>query len=97
MAEIIRVQKGTKDILPAEIDLWHFMEEKALEVFSNAGYKEIRTPIFEATELFARFVEALFIDTNAVTQIAPYTYLVFCKELTNNKYLELADFINKFF
>lgn len=49
------------------------------------------------TELFARFVEALFIDTNAVSQIAPYTYLVFCKELTNNKYLELADFINKFF
>ena len=53
MGNIIKVQKGTKDILPSEISLWHFMEEKALEVFSNAGYKEIRTPIFEATELFA--------------------------------------------
>ena len=49
------------------------------------------------SELFARFVEALFIDTNKVTQIAPYAYLVFCKELTNDKYLELAEFINKFF
>lgn len=49
------------------------------------------------SELFARFVEALFVDTNKVTQIAPYAYLVFCKELTNNRYLELAEFINKFF
>lgn len=49
------------------------------------------------TELFARFVEALFVDTNAVSELAPYTYLVFCKELTDNKYLELADFINNFF
>ena len=48
-------------------------------------------------ELFARFVEALFSDTNKVTQIAPYAYLVFCKELANGKYLELADFINNFF
>ena len=48
-------------------------------------------------ELFARFVEALFVDTNKVTQIAPYAYLVFCKELTNERYLELAEFINKFF
>ena len=50
-----------------------------------------------ATELFARFVEGLFIDTNKISEIAPYTYLVFCKELACNRYLELADFINKFF
>lgn len=49
------------------------------------------------TELFARFVEGLFIDTNTVSQIAPYTYLVFCKELTLNRYGELAEFINNFF
>lgn len=49
------------------------------------------------SELFARFVEALFADTNKVTELAPYTYLVFCKELANNRYLELADFINNFF
>jgi len=70
MANIIKVQKGTKDILPTEIDLWHFMEEKALEVFSNAGYKEIRTPIFEATELFARGVG----DTTDIVNKEMYTF-----------------------
>lgn len=49
------------------------------------------------TELFARFVEALFIDTKKVSEIAPHTYCVFCRELSNNKYLELADLINNFF
>ena len=67
---IIKLQKGTKDILPAEISLWHFMEEKALEVFSNAGYKEIRTPIFEATELFARGVG----DTTDIVNKEMYTF-----------------------
>jgi len=49
------------------------------------------------TELFARFVEGLFIDTNKISELAPYSYLVFCKELANNRYLGLADFINNFF
>ena len=70
MANIIKVQKGTKDILPTEMNLWHFMEEKALEVFSNAGYKEIRTPIFEATELFARGVG----DTTDIVNKEMYTF-----------------------
>ena len=70
MGNIIKVQKGTKDILPSEISLWHFMEEKALEVFSNAGYKEIRTPIFEATELFARSVG----DTTDIVNKEMYTF-----------------------
>ena len=34
---IIRVQKGTKDILPPEMPVWHFMEEKAAEVFAKYG------------------------------------------------------------
>lgn len=70
MGNIIKVQKGTKDILPSEISLWHFMEQKALEVFSNAGYKEIRTPIFEATELFARGVG----DTTDIVNKEMYTF-----------------------
>lgn len=49
------------------------------------------------SELFARFVEALFANTNKVSEIAPYAYLVFCNELAHNRYPELADFINKFF
>lgn len=48
-------------------------------------------------ELFARFMEGLFIDTAAIADIAPHTYLVFCRELTMNRYPNLADFINNFF
>ncbi len=49
------------------------------------------------TELFARFVEALFVDTAKVSELAPHAYLVFCSELSKNRYLELADMINNFF
>ncbi len=48
--------KGTKDILPQEISKWQYIEETAKKLLDNAGYKEIRTPIFEATELFSRGV-----------------------------------------
>ena len=67
---IIKVQKGTKDILPADIAVWHFMEEKANEVFSSYGAREIRTPIFEATELFARGVG----DTTDIVNKEMYTF-----------------------
>ena len=67
---IIRVQKGTKDILPEDMPIWHFMEEKALEVFTKYGAKEIRTPIFEATELFARGVG----DTTDIVNKEMYTF-----------------------
>ena len=67
---IIKVQKGTKDILPPEMPLWHFMETKANEVFTKFGAKEIRTPIFEATELFARGVG----DTTDIVNKEMYTF-----------------------
>jgi len=67
---IIKVQKGTKDILPNDMTIWHFMEEKALEVFSKYGAQEIRTPIFEATELFARGVG----DTTDIVNKEMYTF-----------------------
>ena len=70
MGNIIKVQKGTKDILPQEMNLWHKMEENALRIFSNAGYQEIRTPIFEATELFARGVG----DTTDIVNKEMYTF-----------------------
>jgi len=49
-------QRGTKDILPGEISTWQFLEEKARSVFGNFNYAEIRTPIFEQTELFMRSI-----------------------------------------
>ena len=70
MAKIINVLKGTKDILPQEISQWHRLEQKALEVFTKYGYKEIRTPIFEVTELFARGVG----DTTDIVNKEMYTF-----------------------
>ena len=70
MGNIIKAQKGTKDILPADIAIWHNLEKKALEVFSRAGFKEIRTPVFEATELFARGVG----DTTDIVNKEMYTF-----------------------
>src|SRR5574344_182924 len=70
MAEIIKVLKGTKDILPQNIDMWHFLEEKAQDVFSKYGFKEIRTPIIEVTELFARGVG----DTTDIVNKEMYTF-----------------------
>lgn len=67
---IIKLQKGTKDILPSDMPIWHFMEEKAVEVFTKYGAKEIRTPIFEATELFARGVG----DTTDIVNKEMYTF-----------------------
>ena len=70
MANMIKVQKGTKDILPEEINLWHLLEDNARKIFSNAGYGEIRTPVFEATELFARGVG----DTTDIVNKEMYTF-----------------------
>lgn len=70
MANKITVQKGTKDILPIDIDLWHFIEETANRVFTAAAFSEIRTPIFEATELFARGVG----DTTDIVNKEMYTF-----------------------
>lgn len=46
--------RGTKDILPAQIDNWIALENKIRDMCKIYGYKEIRTPIFEHTELFKR-------------------------------------------
>ena len=48
--------KGTRDLLPPETELWNRVEATAREVFGTYGFGEIRPPIFEATELFARAV-----------------------------------------
>src|SRR5947208_16928689 len=48
--------KGTRDLLPPETALWNRVEQTAHEVFATSGYGEIRLPIFEPTELFARAV-----------------------------------------
>src|SRR5260370_526209 len=58
MAEKKKFQaiKGTRDLLPPETELWNRVEQTAREVFGTFGFGEIRPPIFEPTELFARAV-----------------------------------------
>lgn len=51
-----RAINGTRDILPPDSALWNRVEQSAREVFSTYGFGEIRTPIFEETELFARSI-----------------------------------------
>jgi len=51
-----QVPKGTRDILPDEVGEWQFAEERFRKVCRRFGYREIRTPVFEQTELFVRSV-----------------------------------------
>ncbi|MBP9211529.1 MAG: histidine--tRNA ligase [Bacteroidetes bacterium] len=51
--------KGTKDILPSETPLWQYAEQIIRDVFRQFNYKEIRTPVFETTSLFARSIGEL--------------------------------------
>ena len=66
----IRIPKGTKDVLPKDIYKWHFIEDILFEISSDFGYSEIRTPVFEYTELFRRGVG----DTTDIVQKEMYTF-----------------------
>lgn len=70
MAEINRAVKGTNDVLPAESFALRFVEEKMLETAGKFGFKEIRVPVFEHTEVFLRSVG----DTTDVVQKEMYTF-----------------------
>ena len=50
------IPRGTKDILPEGVLLWQSLEDACRKVFELYNYKEIRTPVFEATELFTRSI-----------------------------------------
>jgi len=53
---MIKKPKGTNDVLPSDIYRWHHLENMIRDITSMFGYKEIRTPIFESTDLFIRGV-----------------------------------------
>jgi histidyl-tRNA synthetase len=55
---MIQAVRGTRDILPDEVAVWHRMEAAARDLFARYGYREVRTPVFEDTELFARGIGA---------------------------------------
>lgn len=66
----IKAPKGTKDLLPSQSGLWQYVEEKARGICASYCYREVRTPIFEHTELFLRGVG----DTTDIVQKEMYTF-----------------------
>ncbi len=67
---MIQAPKGTRDILPSEIHRWHYIQNTYKKLCNSFGYKEIRIPVFEHTELFQRGVG----DTTDVVQKEMYTF-----------------------
>ena len=53
---MIQLIRGFKDILPGEVEIWQNIEKTASSLFEDFGFKEIRLPILERTELFARSI-----------------------------------------
>ena len=68
---MITIPKGTKDVLPAEAYKWHFVEDTARRIAALYDLREIRTPVFEHTELFLRGVG----DTTDIVNKEMYTFL----------------------
>lgn len=66
----ISIPRGTQDILPGEIEKWQYIEKTARELCQAFQYKEIRTPIFEHTDLFIRGVG----DTTDIVQKEMYSF-----------------------
>lgn len=67
---MIQKPKGTKDLLPDESYIWQYVENEIKKIFKNYGFKEIRLPVFEHTELFLRGVG----DTTDIVQKEMYTF-----------------------
>ncbi|HJE00726.1 MAG TPA: histidine--tRNA ligase [Staphylococcus auricularis] len=67
---MIKIPRGTQDILPGETKKWRYIENKLHELMKLYNYKEIRTPMFESTDLFARGVG----DSTDVVQKEMYTF-----------------------
>lgn len=67
---ITNAPKGTKDILPDQVYRWHYVENRFADICAKYGFKEIRTPMFEHTEVFARGIG----DTTDVVQKEMYTF-----------------------
>lgn len=70
MALITKAARGTQDVLPSESGHWQHIEQTALAIARDFGYREMRTPVFEHTELFHRSVG----ETTDVVQKEMYTF-----------------------
>lgn len=68
---VITMPRGTQDILPEESKKWQYIEDKLRKISDSFCYEEIRTPMFELTELFSRGVG----DTTDIVQKEMYTFM----------------------
>jgi len=62
--------KGIQDILPPDISIWHKVENNARQIFKNYGYREIRLPIIESTDIFIRSIG----ETSDIVEKEMYTF-----------------------
>ncbi|MDO5143217.1 MAG: histidine--tRNA ligase [bacterium] len=67
---LTQAPRGTRDVLPAQSYRWQYVEAKMRKAAAEAGYREVRTPVFEHTELFLRGVG----DTTDIVQKEMYTF-----------------------
>ena len=67
---ITQAPRGTRDVLPADSYKWQYLEQQMRQAAASAGYREVRTPVFEHTELFLRGVG----DTTDIVQKEMYTF-----------------------
>ena len=67
---LTQAPRGTKDVLPTESYRWQYVEKHMRQAAAEAGFREVRTPVFEHTELFLRGVG----DTTDIVQKEMYTF-----------------------
>ena len=75
---MISIPKGMKDILPSDSGKWQYIEDKFRTVAEKYGFSELRTPMVEHTELFARGIG----DTTDVVQKEMYSFVISDRSLT---------------
>ncbi|HZQ18654.1 MAG TPA: histidine--tRNA ligase [Terriglobales bacterium] len=93
---MIKAIRGTRDLLPPETALWNFVEKTVRDVFRAYNFQEIRTPIFEDTQLFARGVGE---ETDIVSK-EMYTWSDgerFDEDALKNEWVSRGDTENKFY
>ena len=67
---LTQAPRGTRDVLPQDSYRWQYVEARMRQAAAEAGYREVRTPVFEHTELFLRGVG----DTTDIVQKEMYTF-----------------------
>lgn len=93
---MIKAIRGTRDLLPPDTALWNFVEKTVRDVFQAYNFQEIRTPIFEDTQLFARGVGE---ETDIVSK-EMYTWADgerFDEDALRNEWVSRGDTENRFY